>query len=90
MDFENFCKENFSKEEIENVKANSHEFDDLINKYKGKSKEELFNELIKVANNEKSKGKLSRTQLDNIFHTLSPYLSESEKQNLKKLINIIG
>ncbi len=89
MDFENFCKKNVTKQD--SVKeVDNHNFDELINKYKGKSKEELLSELMKVASTEKSKGNLSRTQLENIFSTLSPYLSESEKQNLKNLIKMIG
>lgn len=89
MDFENFCKKNVTKQD--SVKeVDSHNFDELINKYKGKSKEELLSELMKVASTEKSKGNLSRIQLENIFSTLSPYLSESEKQNLKNLIKMIG
>lgn len=91
MNFEDFCKneENIKKAKtMENKMGDNYE--DLVNKYKNKTNDELYSELIKVASEQKAKGNLSKSQLDNIYNTLSPMMNDKEKENLKKLIDIIG
>ena len=91
MNFEDFCK---NEDNIKTVKDMENEmgtnYDDLINKYKNKSNDELYAELINVASEQKAKGNLNKQQLNNIYNTLSPMMTEKEKENLKKLIDIIG
>lgn len=91
MDFENFCKnsENIEKAKEIEGKVNVN-YEELVNKYKNKSNAELYDELIKVASREKAKGNLNKQQLDNIYSTLAPMMNETERNNLKKLIEIIG
>ncbi len=91
MDFENFCNNEELKIKAEELKKNSNiDYDGLVNKYKNKSKNELFTELLSVAKEQKAKGNLSKEQLHNIYATLSPMLNEKEQENLKNLLSIIG
>ena len=91
MDFENFCISSENIEKAKTMEKNlNFNYEDLVNKYKGKSSEELFNELIKVAGQEKAKGNLNKNQLNNIYNTLAPMMNETEKVNLKKLMDIIS
>jgi len=91
MNFEDFCsnKENIEKAKTMEKNMNMN-YEDLVNKYKNLSNNELYEELIKVAKIEKAKGNLSKEQLNNIYTTLSSMMNETEKENLKKLIEIIG
>lgn len=91
MDFENFCNNEELKIKAEELKKNSNiNYDELINKYKNKSKNELYSELLKVAKQQKEKGNLSKEQLHNIYVGLCPMLNKAEQQNLKELIERIG
>ncbi|MBE5746070.1 MAG: hypothetical protein E7359_02150 [Clostridiales bacterium] len=92
MNFEDFCKneDNIKKAKTMENKIHGNSYDELLNKYKNKSSEELYSELIKVAGEQKAKGNLSKSQLNNIYNTISPLMNEKEKENLKKLIEIIG
>ncbi len=91
MDFENFCNNEELKIKAEELKKNSNiDYDGLVNKYKNKSKNELYTELLSVAKEQKAKGNLSKEQLHNIYTTLSPMLNEKEQENLKNLLSIIG
>lgn len=91
MDFENFCNNEELKIKAEELKKNSNiDYDGLVNKYKNKSKNELFTELLSVAKEQKAKGNLSKEHLHNIYATLSPMLNEKEQENLKNLLSIIG
>ena len=91
MNFEDFCKNTENIDKAKTMEKNmSENYDDLINKYKNKSSSELYEELLKVAQMEKAKGNLNKTQLNNIYNTLAPMMNETEQENLKKLIDIIG
>lgn len=91
MDFENFCNNEELKTRKEELKKNSNvDYDELINKYKNKSKSELYDELFRVAKQEKANGNLNKEQLHNIYNTLSPMMNKTEQENLKKLIELIG
>lgn len=91
MDFENFCNNEELKIKAEELKKNSNvNYDELINKYKNKSKSELYSELLKVASEQKAKGNLSKQQLHNIYQSLSPMLNKTEQENLKNLIEKLG
>lgn len=91
MDFEKFCNNEELKIKAEELKKNSNvNYDEIVNKYKNKSKSELYDELFKIAKQEKAKGNLNKEQLHNIFNTLSPMMNKTEQENLKKLIDIIG
>ena len=91
MNFEDFCKNTENIEKAKTMEKNMNiNYEDLVNKYKNKSSSELYEELISVAKTEKAKGNLNKSQLNNIYNTLSPMMNEQERENLKKLIDIIG
>lgn len=93
MDFQKFC-ETKNNEAINKAKTLSEQsnlnYSDLINKYANKTKEELYEELIKITREQKEKGNLSSSQLVNIYNTMLPMLNETEKENLKKLIDTLS
>lgn len=91
MNFEEFCNDKNNLNKAKTMEKNMNvNYDDLVNKYKGKSNSELYEELLKVVSQEKAKGNLNRQQLNNIYNTISPMMNENEKENLKRLIDIIG
>jgi len=90
VDFENFCKNNESKINKEDATKLGAGYEELINKYKGYSKEELYAEFLRVASTQKAQGKLNKQELNNIYSTLSAYMNESEREKIKNLINKIG
>lgn len=91
MDFENFCNNEELKAKAKQLKESSNiDYDEMIKKYKNKSNDELYQELFELAKKEKAKGNLNKEQLHNIYKTLSPMLNQTEKENLKKLIDLIG
>jgi len=91
MNFEDFCNNNENIEKAKTMEKNMNmNYEDLVNKYKNKSSNELYEELLKVAQTEKAKGNLNKSQLNNIYNTLAPMMNETERENLKKLIEIIG
>ena len=59
-------------------------------KYKNKSKAELYAEFLQLASTEKAKGNLSKDKLDTIHNTLSKVMNETERENLKNLLNKIS
>lgn len=91
MDFENFCNNNENIKKAKTIeKQTGINYDEMMNKYKNKSTNELYEELIKVANTQKANGNLNKAQLDNIYNTLAPMMNEKERENLKNLLKIIG
>ena len=92
MDFENFCNNKQQKEILQNLeqKGGEENVKKLLDRYKNKSSEELYAELLKLAKTEKEKGNLTEKRLNHIYNTLSPMLSENEKEKLKNLMKIIG
>lgn len=93
MDFQKFCEtknnETINKGKILSEQSNLN-YSDLINKYANKTKQELFEELIRITKEQKEKGNLSNSQLVNIYNTMLPMLNETEKQNLKNLIDTLN
>lgn len=93
MDFQKFCETNNS-EAINKGKILSEQsnlsYSDLINKYSNKTKQELYDELLKITKEQKERGNLSNSQLVNIYNTMLPMLNETEKENLKKLIDTLN
>lgn len=93
MDFQKFCEtknnEAINKGKILSEQSNLN-YADLVNKYANKTKQELYEELLKITKEQKEKGNLSSSQLVNIYNTMLPMLNETEKQNLKKLIDTLN
>ena len=61
-----------------------------MDKYKNYSQEELIQEFIKESKKQKQNGELNSFQIENIKNTLSPYLTDSQKQNLNNLMDMIN
>lgn len=72
----------FSQNQTNNIK-------DKIESYKNKSQEDLMNELYSSVNAQKNNGTFDMAKLENMVDTLSPYLSEGQKENIKGLLNKI-
>lgn len=93
MDFQKFCEtkndDAINKGKILSEQSNLN-YSDLVNKYANKTKQELYEELLKITKEQKEKGNLSPSQLTNIYNTMLPMLNETEKQNLKKLIDTLN
>ncbi len=82
------------KKECEKIKKENPEtydkVEDLMDKYKNYSQEELIQEFIKESKKQKENGELNSFQIENIKNTLSPYLTDSQKQNLNNLMDMIN
>ncbi len=66
------------------------EVNDLYNKYKNYSQEELMNEFISTAKNKLQNGDLTQNKLQNTINSLSPFLNESQKEYLNNIIRKIN
>lgn len=87
-------KSNETTKNFDNIDKNFSErdkkgYEDMINQYSGYSQEELMKELLKVSNEEKQKGNVDNNFFEKVSDTLSPYLSDEQKQNMKDIINKI-
>lgn len=66
------------------------EVNDLYNKYKNYSQEELMNEFISTAKNKLQNGDLTQNKLQNTINSLSLFLNESQKEYLNNIIRKIN
>lgn len=58
-------------------------------KYGKKSDEELLNDILSLANQERSKGALSDESLNAFARKLSPMLNEEQRQRLDQVLNLL-
>ncbi len=63
---------------------------DVIGKYGDMNESELMEELLKVASKAKADGTLNEQTLKNFEKVVVPYLNESQKEKLSKLISVIS
>ena len=91
-DFRNFAKENqnnnsqFTSKDQEKV----NEYENIINKYKNMSQNDLMANLFQEATKLKQEGKLDSETLNNLKSTLSPFLNSDQQEMLKNLVNAIN
>lgn len=90
-DFKSFSKETQKNEEIlKNNQENAKKYEEIINKYKNMSSNDLMNSLISEATKLKSEGKLDASSLSSLKSSLSPFLNQEQQEMLDNLIAIIN
>ncbi len=87
-------KFNDLKNRAESIKASTDEktkkeVNNLYNKYKSYSEQDLTNEFLTTAKNKLQNGELTRDKLQNTIATLSPFLNDAQKAYLNDLIRKI-
>ena len=91
-DFKSFSKENIKQaESIINENQNkADEYQNILNKYKNMSSNQLMQNLFTEATKLKNEGKLDSASLNNLKTTLSPFLNIEQQNMLNDLINAIN
>ncbi len=82
---ENRCQES----EVRDAKNDSEKYEKIIDKYSKLSEQELLQEFISLTASKKKMGTLGNDELEKIKGTLSPYLSNTQKMNLDRVIDVI-
>lgn len=80
----NTNKENKPENEIEKKKI-----EEMIASFSSLSKEELLDEFFKLSREKQKDGSLNDGEISKVKNTLSPYLTEEQKENLDKIINLV-
>lgn len=73
-----------------NQNLNQEKVDELVDRYSKYSSDELMSEFIRMTADKKKRGELSAEEIENIKKTISPYLSDEQKINLEKVLNVIN
>ena len=91
-DFRSFAKENQQKAEqiLNENKEEANKYEDIINKYKNMSQNDLMSNLLSEAMKLKKEGKLDANTLNSLKSTLSPFLNIEQQEMLNNLINTIN
>lgn len=79
----------YEKIKKENLKQVQN-LEDLMEKYKGLSKQELMQEFLKESKKQKQSGELDKNKIENIKKTLTPFLDNNQQQNLQNLMDLIN
>lgn len=87
-DFKSFAKEN--EKVVNENQQKADEYQDILNKYKNMSNNELMSNLFKEATKLKQQGKLDNSTLSNLKSTLSPFLNEEQQEMLNSLVKAIN
>lgn len=82
---ENKCNEST----IKNTKNDSENIEKMIDKYSRFSEQELLQEFVSLTASKKMQGTLGNDELEKIKGTLSPYLNNTQKMNLDRVIDVI-
>lgn len=91
-DFRSFAKEQSRNAEkiINENKEQATKYEDIINKYKNMSQNDLMSSLFSEAMKLKKEGKLDSTTLNGLKSTLSPFLNTEQQEMLNNLISAIN
>ena len=91
-DFRSFANEHKKDAEkiINENKEDASKYEDIINKYKNMSQNDLMSNLFTEAMKLKKQGKLDASSLNNLKSTLSPFLNFEQQEMLNNLINAIN
>lgn len=95
MDFKKFAKNNTNRQKSGESGAKSEEeelkktFDDTVKRAKGKSQNELMDEILRQAAKDKRDGKLSDKDLQNFFNSVAPMLNPEQIKKLKEIMNLL-
>ncbi len=86
-----FVEKNKSK--LEDLKTTNNqevnELNNIINRYSSMSKDEIFNEFVKVVQQKKRDGALDLQYFNNVKASLFPFLSEEQKVMFNNLMNYL-
>lgn len=68
---------------------NTVDLEKLIDKYSSLSDNDLMKEFVKMTIERKKQGNLSNAELENLKNTIVPYLNESQKETMGKILELI-
>ena len=85
-DFKSFAKENSTNTNS----TDTSKYENIINKYKNMSSNELMQNLFTEASKLKSEGKLTENSLNMLKTNLSPFLNNEQQSLLNDLVNAIN
>lgn len=75
------------KKRAENIdKTTKENINNLYNKYKNYSEQDLLNEFLTTSKDKIKDGSLSKEKLESTINTLSPYITSEQKSFLDNLI----
>lgn len=92
-DFKTFANENKSSQSSEKIlnenQEKANEYQDILNKYKNMSQNDLMSNLFSEASKLKKEGKLDANTLSSLKSTLSPFLNYEQQEMLNSLVKAI-
>ena len=62
------------------------EMERFLNQRKDSSEDALMNELKRMTREQERTGEMSPTRMEEIYATLSPFLSESQREKMREVI----
>lgn len=101
MDFKSFCNTEVKNEsakktyqsdnqKFNNISENEKEkAENLVDKYKGYSQQDLMQELLKITNEKKRNGTYNSEQMQNTYNTLSGMLPQEQRQMLDNIFKAL-
>ena len=77
------------KEQVQNQGLDYEKLQQTFNKYQSMPQDQIVQEFLSMAKQQKNSGKLNKQNLDQISNTLSPFLNNQQKEFLDTLIHKI-
>lgn len=77
------------KEQVQNQGLDYEKLQQTFNKYQSMPQDQIVQEFLSMAKQQKSSGQLNKQNLDQISSTLSPFLNNQQKEFLDTLIHKI-
>lgn len=77
------------KEQVQNQGLDYEKLQQTFNKYQSMPQDQIVQEFLSMAKQQKSSGQLNKQNLDQISNTLSPFLNNQQKEFLDTLIHKI-
>ena len=77
-------------ENVQNFTQNTQKIEEILNKYKNMSNNELMTNLFREASRLKSEGKLNSENLNSLKGMLAPFLNSEQQKMLDELIAAIN
>lgn len=85
MGFKDFCNNQNIGEQ-----TNTKNVEELYNKYKDKSENELLDELLKNVSQQKQNGTYNYSNILSMVQNIMPYLNEHQKQKIQEILSKIN
>lgn len=76
-------------ENVTNGEKNTEKYENIIKNYEKLSDNELLNEFLRITYQKKREGKLTENELKTLSDNLIPYLDDKQKEQLKKVLEIV-